>query len=296
MRILYVEDNPANLFLVQRVARMGNHDVVNYADGQSALDRFKDDNPDLVLMDVQLPGLLTGLDVVKALRKDGHKTPIIAVTAYAMSGDRERCLEAGCDGYLAKPLPVNELVELFKRYEPGVKPAETVEESTPPKLATEPDVDTAADTVPHRPAGLVVPPQKTEAASPKLVAEPAANDDDLADTLPMSAVVEAPVEKKPTPPPVPEAATSALREGAEAAPKTGPLSPPAEPTASAEPTVKAASDKPETATPASSAPSPTSTSAEAPTPTPEKPVENAPEQHSTLNGNGQKVKAENEPS
>lgn len=123
MRILYVEDNPANLFLVQRVARMGNHEIIHYGEGQPALDHFKDDKPDLVLMDVQLPGLLSGLDVVRALRAAGHKTPIVAVTAYAMSGDREKCLEAGCDGYLSKPLPVGELVELFKRHDTAVKPA-----------------------------------------------------------------------------------------------------------------------------------------------------------------------------
>lgn len=123
MRILYVEDNPANVFLVQRVARMGNHEVIHYSEGQPALDHFEADKPDLVLMDVQLPGLLTGLDVVKALRAKGHQTPMVAVTAYAMSGDRERCLEAGCNGYLSKPLPVGELVELFKRYEAQLKPA-----------------------------------------------------------------------------------------------------------------------------------------------------------------------------
>ena len=103
MRILYVEDNPANLFLVKRVARMGNHEVLNYIDGDDVLANFGSDNPDLVLMDIQLVGELSGLDVVKQLRKDGFKTPIVAVTAYAMSGDRERCLDAGCDDYMAKP-------------------------------------------------------------------------------------------------------------------------------------------------------------------------------------------------
>ena len=116
MRILYVEDNPANLFLVQRVARMGNHEIIHYGEGQPALDHFKDDKPDLVLMDIQLPGLLSGLDVVKALRAAGHKTTIIAVTAYAMSGDREKCLEAGCDGYLAKPVARLELLNTINYF------------------------------------------------------------------------------------------------------------------------------------------------------------------------------------
>ena len=64
MRILYVEDNSANLFLVQRIARMGNHEVINYSEGQFALDNFGRDKPDLILMDVQLPGKLTGLGLV----------------------------------------------------------------------------------------------------------------------------------------------------------------------------------------------------------------------------------------
>jgi len=125
---MYVEDNPANLSLLQRIARMGNHTVISYTEGESALANFDQDKPDLVLMDVQLSGGLTGLDVVRQLRGRGHQTPIVAVTAYAMTGDKERCIEAGCDTYIAKPLPVQELVELVQRYEnilkgtPVIKP------------------------------------------------------------------------------------------------------------------------------------------------------------------------------
>lgn len=147
MRILYVEDNPANLFLIQRIARMGNHEVINYSEGQIALDNFGQDKPDLILMDVQLPGKLTGLDVVKALRTAGHKTPIIAVTAYAMLGDRERCLEMGCDAYIAKPLPVNELVEMIRSFEARVMAAAPKPPPTPvliPTVAPTPEVKTAA--------------------------------------------------------------------------------------------------------------------------------------------------------
>jgi two-component system, cell cycle response regulator DivK len=123
MRILYVEDNPANISLLQRVARMGGHEVVNYTEGEKALSNFGTDKPDLILMDLQLAGALTGLDVVRKLRADGVRTPIVAVTAYAMVGDREKCLEAGCDGYMAKPLPVGELVELVQKYDQIVKNA-----------------------------------------------------------------------------------------------------------------------------------------------------------------------------
>lgn len=117
MKIMYVEDNPANISLLQRIARMGGHDVINYTDGEVALEHFAVDAPDLVLMDLQLAGRRSGLEVVQALRERGFKTPIVAVTAHAMVGDRERCLEAGCDAYLPKPLPVAEVVELVKRYE-----------------------------------------------------------------------------------------------------------------------------------------------------------------------------------
>lgn len=116
MKILYVEDNAANVFLVKRIAKVGGHDVVNYIDGSEALQQFEADHPDLVLMDIQLAGDLTGLDVVQRLRNRGSRVPIIAVTAYAMVGDRERCLAAGCDDYLAKPLPIPRLMEIFDHY------------------------------------------------------------------------------------------------------------------------------------------------------------------------------------
>lgn len=124
MKILYVEDNPANLFLIRRVAKMGNHEIVNYIDGEEVLRKIDITKPDLILMDIQLAGDLSGLDVVRQLRKDGYTMPIIAVTAYAMVGDRERCLEAGCDDYIAKPLPINRIVELFDKYQKEVHEAE----------------------------------------------------------------------------------------------------------------------------------------------------------------------------
>ncbi len=117
MRILYVEDNPANLFLIKRVAKMGEHEVINLIDGEEALRKIELIKPDLILMDIQLAGELTGLDVVRKLRSIGHTMPIIAVTAYAMVGDRERCLDAGCNEYLSKPLPIGRVVELLQMYQ-----------------------------------------------------------------------------------------------------------------------------------------------------------------------------------
>jgi CheY-like chemotaxis protein len=143
MRILYIEDNAANVFLIQRVARMGGYEVVTYVNGEDALDNFGVDNPDLILVDLQLAGELHGLDVVKKLRSDGHELPIIAVTAYAMVGDREKCLDAGCDAYMPKPLPVSELVDVLKRYETraSVKKTMTQEAEPTPKATKNPDND-----------------------------------------------------------------------------------------------------------------------------------------------------------
>lgn len=144
MKILYVEDNAANVFLVKRIAKVGGHDVVNYIDGEQALGRFESDKPDLVLMDIQLAGELSGLDVVQNLRTRGSRVPIIAVTAYAMVGDRERCLAAGCDDYLAKPLPIPRLMEIFDHYaKTPQSQIETLEVGKAQEIWTEDDTEKA---------------------------------------------------------------------------------------------------------------------------------------------------------
>lgn len=200
MRILYVEDNQANVFLVKRVARMGQHEVINYIDGEEVLKKFEAINPDLVLMDIQLAGEMTGLDAVKYLRERGYRTPIIAVTAYAMVGDRERCIEAGCDDYLPKPLPVQRLIEIFEQYgkaKPAVVVAATpVPEPTPiapetPSITT-PEATTASPTptpestpVATEPATVVDPQPSSEpvAAMPTEIAATATTTDPKTDEV-----------------------------------------------------------------------------------------------------------------
>ena len=171
MRVLYVEDNATNVILVQRVANMGKHEVINYADGQDALDHFEQDKPDLILLDIQLRGALTGLDVARILRTRACVIPVIAVTAYAMKGDRQRCLDAGCDDYLAKPISVAELVTVFKRFGDAIAsgkpilstyklPAVTPVPTLVPKQAETPVLATApVDVVP--PADPVSAPEIT---------------------------------------------------------------------------------------------------------------------------------------
>ena len=175
MKILYVEDNPANVFLVKRVARMGNHEIINYIDGDKALEKYSEIAPDLVLMDIQLAGNKSGLDVVKSLREKGVKTPIIAVTAYAMVGDKERCIEAGCDDYLAKPLPIQRLVEMFKSYSESAAKSQDTSPATPEKTPEATPEQTVTASTPEKSeeasAVSTVTPEKSEEVSSPVVSE-----------------------------------------------------------------------------------------------------------------------------
>jgi two-component system cell cycle response regulator DivK len=145
LRILYVEDNAANLSLVHRVARVGGHEVVNRTSGESTLKDFTSIKPDLVLMDIQLEGPMSGLDVVRKLRADGYTDiPIVAVTAYAMKGDKEKALAAGCDSYLPKPLPITELVALIDKYQ-----KEMTKRKTSEVLKVVPQADAAESETPE---------------------------------------------------------------------------------------------------------------------------------------------------
>lgn len=117
MRILYVEDALLNLRLIERIARIGNHDVINYPYAEEALDRFEEDDPDLVLVDIRLDGDMDGIELVRELRARGHAQPIVAITALASNDVAEQCLLAGCDDFFAKPLAVRELLRLLQRYE-----------------------------------------------------------------------------------------------------------------------------------------------------------------------------------
>ncbi len=126
MRIIYVEDNAANLALVQRVARLGQHQVENFVSGEDALEKVVEAPPDLLLVDIQLAGLMNGLDLALALRERAVRVPMVAVTAYAMVGDRERCLDAGFQDYMPKPLPVSDLIVLFENFSSSSRPQQGV--------------------------------------------------------------------------------------------------------------------------------------------------------------------------
>ena len=109
-KILVVEDNPMNMRLIEMTLSTRNYTLLKATDGQEALDIAKRERPDLIIMDINLPGM-SGLEVTKRLRETPalSDTPIIGITAYAMMGDREKVLESGCDVYLSKPINTREL-------------------------------------------------------------------------------------------------------------------------------------------------------------------------------------------
>jgi CheY-like chemotaxis protein len=106
-RVLIVDDNELNLEIAAHVLRRDGFEVATAHDGRAALARLAERLPDLVLMDIQLPGL-DGLTLTRQLRDDPttRHLVIVAFTAFAMKGDRERMIAAGCDGYIAKPIDV----------------------------------------------------------------------------------------------------------------------------------------------------------------------------------------------
>ncbi len=112
-KILIVEDNPQNMRLIEMTLRSGEYALLRAVDGEEALAVAIRESPDLIIMDIQLPKM-SGLEVTQRLRQlpEFANTPIIALTAYAMKGDEEKFLQAGCSVYLAKPINTRELPRL----------------------------------------------------------------------------------------------------------------------------------------------------------------------------------------
>ncbi len=115
-KILVVEDNPLNMKLLEMVLRAKNYTLLKATDGEEALDMAMREQPDLIIMDIQLPKM-SGLEVTRKLRETPafSHTPIIGVTAYAMKGDKEKVIESGCDAYLPKPINTRELPEVIAK-------------------------------------------------------------------------------------------------------------------------------------------------------------------------------------
>ncbi|QXE24363.1 two-component hybrid sensor and regulator [Richelia sinica FACHB-800] len=113
--ILLAEDNAANIFTVANYLEAIGYRIILAKDGQAAIALTKTQMPDLILMDIQMPGV-DGLEAIKQIRLDSNCThiPIIALTALAMAGDREKCLQAGANDYLTKPVTLKQLASLIK--------------------------------------------------------------------------------------------------------------------------------------------------------------------------------------
>jgi two-component system, cell cycle response regulator DivK len=110
-KVLVVEDNPANMTLATFLLKSAGHTVLSATDAESGLTLARSEQPDLILMDIQLPGM-DGLQATALLKADEatRAIPVIALTALAMKGDEERIRAAGCDGYIAKPLAYREFL------------------------------------------------------------------------------------------------------------------------------------------------------------------------------------------
>jgi two-component system cell cycle response regulator DivK len=115
--VLYVEDNEYNRKIVRRLLSRTSYRLREATDGEAALGMVREERPDLILMDVQLPKM-SGLDVTRALRADPATTdiPIIVVTSFALSGDDQRAMAAGASAYIAKPYSPRELLALIQTF------------------------------------------------------------------------------------------------------------------------------------------------------------------------------------
>lgn len=117
--VLYVEDNEYNRKIVRQLLSRTSYRLMEAPDGEAAMALVRQDRPDLVLMDVQLPRM-SGLDVTRAMRAEPATAdiPIIVVTSFALSGDDQRAMAAGASGYLAKPYSPRDLLALIRKFLP----------------------------------------------------------------------------------------------------------------------------------------------------------------------------------
>jgi CheY-like chemotaxis protein len=116
-RILYIEDNDQNYYLVQFILTRLGYEVIRARDGREGIEMAKSVQPRLILLDIQLP-VMDGYETARELVKDplNAVTPIIALTSYAMAGDREKAIAAGCVGYIEKPINPKTFSDQIEEY------------------------------------------------------------------------------------------------------------------------------------------------------------------------------------
>ncbi len=116
-RILIVEDNDLNLKLFREMLTYGGYEVIEASNGNEGVEKAVRERPDLILMDIQMPGV-NGITAIKKMKEmpELKDMPIIAITAYAMSGDRDQFLSRGFTDYIPKPVKISDLLEKVKKY------------------------------------------------------------------------------------------------------------------------------------------------------------------------------------
>lgn len=120
MKILYIEDNDQNFYLVSFILTAKGYDVIRGRDGREGIDLAISAMPDLILLDILLPGM-DGYETARELRTHPglKEIPVVTLTSYAMSGDREKALAAGCTGYIEKPINPGRFAGQVEQYLPG---------------------------------------------------------------------------------------------------------------------------------------------------------------------------------
>jgi two-component system cell cycle response regulator DivK len=116
-KIMVVEDNEKNMYLICYILKDSKYEIIKATSGEEGVMLAVKEKPDLVLMDIQLPGI-DGLEATKRIREteSGRNVPIIAITSYAMSGDRKKLINGGCTGYIEKPINLDILLSEIKKY------------------------------------------------------------------------------------------------------------------------------------------------------------------------------------
>lgn len=121
-RVLLIEDNEQNRYMVTFLLEKHGYEVIHAVEGKSGVGLAERESIDLILLDIQLPGM-DGYEVAREIRSKAvlADVPIVAVTSYAMVGDRERILAAGCDGYMEKPINPDTFIAEISRYLPPLR-------------------------------------------------------------------------------------------------------------------------------------------------------------------------------
>lgn len=116
-RILIVEDNENNMYLITFILKNRGYGVIQAWTGEEGIALAGKEKPDLIVMDIMLPGI-DGLETTKKIRtsEDLKQIPVVALTSYAMVGDREKAIEAGCTGYIEKPINPDTFIEELEKY------------------------------------------------------------------------------------------------------------------------------------------------------------------------------------